>query len=56
MNQHFDPNRDGRRGKKSHQTKGRQLDEAAIQGLRASALHYQDNMRRFRTTLDPVRR
>lgn len=26
----------------------RQLDEAAINGLRASALHYQDNMRRFR--------
>ena len=30
MNQHFDPNRDGRRGKKSHQTKGRQLDETAL--------------------------
>ena len=34
----------------------RALDDAAIQGLRASALHYQDNMRRFRTTLEPVRR
>ena len=33
----------------------RELDAAAIQGLRASALHYQDNMRRFRTTLEPVR-
>ena len=29
----------------------RQLDDAAIQGLRASALHYQDNMRRFRAKL-----
>lgn len=29
----------------------RQLDEAAINSLRASALHYQDNMRRFRTGL-----
>ena len=33
----------------------RALDAAAIQGLRASALHYQDNMRRFRTTREPVR-
>lgn len=32
----------------------RQLDAAAIQGLRASALHYQDNMRRFRSDLRPV--
>ena len=29
----------------------RQLDEAAIAKLRASALHYQDNMRRFRAGL-----
>ena len=29
----------------------RQLDEAAIEGLRKSALHYQDNMRRFRAGL-----
>ena len=29
----------------------RQLDEPAIQALRASALHYQDNMRRFRAGL-----
>jgi len=34
----------------------RQLDDAAIAGLRASALHYQENMRRFRTTLTEVRR
>ena len=32
----------------------RALDEAAIQGLRASALHYQDNMRRFRDTMTEV--
>ncbi|MEQ3710638.1 MAG: gamma carbonic anhydrase family protein [Tateyamaria sp.] len=32
----------------------RELDEAAIQGLRASALHYQDNMRRFRDTMTEV--
>ena len=32
----------------------RQLDEAAIAGLRASALHYQQNMRRFRAGLQPV--
>ncbi|MEQ9693859.1 gamma carbonic anhydrase family protein [Shimia sp. SDUM112013] len=32
----------------------RQLDEAAINGLRASALHYQENMRRFRAGLKPV--
>ncbi|MEM7069078.1 MAG: NAD(P)H-dependent oxidoreductase subunit E [Pseudomonadota bacterium] len=30
MNQHFDPKRGGRGGKKSHLTKGRQLDEAAL--------------------------
>ncbi len=29
----------------------RQLDEAAIDGLRGSAKHYQDNMRRFRSGL-----
>ena len=29
----------------------RQLDEAAIEGLRRSALHYQENMRRFRSGL-----
>ncbi len=29
----------------------RQLDETAIAGLRKSARHYQDNMRRFRTGL-----
>ncbi|MGH1453717.1 MAG: gamma carbonic anhydrase family protein [Paracoccaceae bacterium] len=32
----------------------RQLDEAAINGLRASALHYQENMRRFKNGLKPV--
>lgn len=32
----------------------RQLDEAAIQRLTLSALHYQENMRRFRDTLVPV--
>lgn len=32
----------------------RQLDEAAIQGLRGSALHYQDNMRRFRAGLKEI--
>lgn len=32
----------------------RELDEATIQGLRASALHYQDNMRRFRDTMTVV--
>ena len=32
----------------------RALDEQAIQGLRASALHYQDNMRRFRDTMVEV--
>ena len=34
----------------------RTLDAAAIAGLEASALHYQDNMRRFRTTLTEVRK
>ena len=29
----------------------RELDEQAIQGLRASALHYQENMRKFRETM-----
>jgi carbonic anhydrase/acetyltransferase-like protein (isoleucine patch superfamily) len=29
----------------------RELDEAAIEGLRKSALHYQDNMRRYRAGL-----
>lgn len=32
----------------------RTLDEAAIDGLRASATHYQDNMRRFRAGLTQV--
>ena len=32
----------------------RQLDEKAIEGLRWSAKHYQDNMRRFRDGLKPV--
>ncbi|WP_299612851.1 gamma carbonic anhydrase family protein [uncultured Tateyamaria sp.] len=32
----------------------RELDEQAIQGLRASALHYQENMRRFRDTMVEV--
>ncbi len=32
----------------------RQLDEAGIEGLRASALHYQERMRRFRAGLRPV--
>ena len=32
----------------------RALNDAAIQGLRASALHYQENMRRFRETLAPI--
>ncbi|SHK11879.1 Carbonic anhydrase or acetyltransferase, isoleucine patch superfamily [Shimia gijangensis] len=32
----------------------RTLDEAAIEGLRRSALHYQDNMRRFRAGLKEV--
>ncbi|WP_227271532.1 gamma carbonic anhydrase family protein [Roseobacter weihaiensis] len=32
----------------------RELDAAAIQSLRASALHYQQNMRRFKLELRPV--
>ncbi|WP_288943249.1 gamma carbonic anhydrase family protein [uncultured Roseovarius sp.] len=32
----------------------RSLDDAAIDGLRASALHYQQNMRRYRDGLIPV--
>ena len=32
----------------------RELDAQAIAGLRASALHYQDNMRRFRTEMTEV--
>lgn len=32
----------------------RALDEQAIEGLRASARHYQDNMRRFRSGLSVV--
>ncbi|NHQ74986.1 gamma carbonic anhydrase family protein [Roseovarius gahaiensis] len=32
----------------------RQLDDAAIAGLRASALHYQHNMRRFRDGLTDI--
>ena len=32
----------------------RQLDGAAIEGLKASALHYQDNMRHFRDALRAI--
>ncbi|MEM1003805.1 MAG: gamma carbonic anhydrase family protein [Pseudomonadota bacterium] len=32
----------------------RQLDQAAVQQITLSALHYQENMRRFRDTLTPV--
>lgn len=32
----------------------RDLDDTAIQGLRASALHYQQNMRRFRDGLQAI--
>lgn len=32
----------------------RELDAAAIKGLEASALHYQDNMRRFRAELTEI--
>lgn len=32
----------------------RQLGDPEIEGLRLSALHYQENMRRFRDGLDPV--
>lgn len=32
----------------------RTLDEAAIAGLKASAVNYQNNMRRFRKGLKPV--
>ena len=32
----------------------RNLDETAIQGLRASAFHYQENMRRFRSGLTAI--
>ncbi|MRU13858.1 gamma carbonic anhydrase family protein [Roseovarius sp. A21] len=32
----------------------RELDDKAIQGLRASALHYQQNMRRFRDGLQAI--
>ena len=32
----------------------RTLDAAAVQGLKASALHYQQNMRRFRDGLKPA--
>lgn len=32
----------------------RQLDDGAIERLKASARHYQDNMRRFRAGLTPV--
>ncbi|WP_306150870.1 gamma carbonic anhydrase family protein [Roseovarius sp. MMSF_3281] len=32
----------------------RELDEKAIAGLRASALHYQENMRRFRDGLQAI--
>lgn len=33
----------------------RALDAAAIEGLHASALHYQENMRRFRDTMTEVK-
>ena len=33
----------------------RNLDEAAIKGLTLSALHYQENMRRFRAGLAPIK-
>ncbi|MEM6373403.1 MAG: gamma carbonic anhydrase family protein [Pseudomonadota bacterium] len=33
----------------------RALDDQAVQGLRASALHYQENMRRFREQMTEVR-
>jgi len=32
----------------------RELDDAAIQGLKASALHYQENMRAFRDNLQVI--
>ncbi len=32
----------------------RELDERAIQGLRLSALHYQENMRRYRERLTRI--
>ncbi|MCL4105394.1 UNVERIFIED_CONTAM: hypothetical protein GTU68_055525 [Idotea baltica] len=32
----------------------RELDDRAVQGLLASALGYQENMRRFRDTLNPM--
>lgn len=32
----------------------RELDEAAIKGLELSALHYQENMRRFRSDLETL--
>ena len=32
----------------------RELDDKAIMGLRASALHYQDNMRRFKARLSMI--
>ena len=32
----------------------RELDKASIQGLEASALHYQENMRRFRDTMRKI--
>ena len=32
----------------------RQLDKKAIEGLRGSALHYQENMRRFRAELEAL--
>ncbi|MDJ0614311.1 MAG: NAD(P)H-dependent oxidoreductase subunit E [Rhizobiaceae bacterium] len=35
MNQHFDPKKQGRGNRKSHQTKGRQLDEAALAEVNA---------------------
>ena len=32
----------------------RQLDEAAINGLKISALHYRERMKRFRSGLKPI--
>ena len=32
----------------------RELDEAAIEGLKKSALHYQERMRRFRAGLEAL--
>jgi len=45
MNQHFDPKKQGRGNRKSHQTKGRQLDETAlaeVEGLLGDAPRRRD--------------